>query len=678
MQETIVRAIILPIRFVARDRDGVAGVRRLRATCRCRENRPMAPVDTDRNLLFGLLALQTGMIDQGALFTAFAAWIRDKSRCLADHLVILGQLDVPRRAAVEAIADVHVQALGGDIERSLAVLAVGRSVHEGLTVAGGSDVTVSLRHVGLAHSPTHDEVTDLDRAAGITAGTATSSGQRFRILRPHAQGGLGAVSVALDGELHREVALKQILDKHADDPISRQRFIAEAEITGGLEHPGVVPVYGLGVDSFGRPYYAMRFIKGDSLKQAIGRFHADQALRKDPGRWSLELRKLLRRFTDVCNAIEYAHSRGVIHRDIKPANIIVGKHGETLVVDWGLAKAIGRADAPAGEEIIAPSSSGSSETLPGSVLGTPAYMSPEQARGELNRLGPRSEVYSLGATLYCLLTGKPPCEGENLAAVLGAVEDGQFQRPCQLEPLLDKALESVCLKALAREPEDRYATPKALADDIERWAADEPVSAWREPLSRRVRRWGRRNRTAVTAAAVAVLVALVGTAAVLAVQTKANADLSQANIALAAANDREAARFGLALEAIKLFHGEVGDDLVLKADQFKPLRDKLLRGAADFYGKLEELLRGQPDQASPRTMGNAYFELGGLIATIGDKPAGAGGPPQGPGGTAGPLLGAGRHRRGPRGCGEKPVRNREPASRDGKDERGPQPRRGGA
>ncbi len=154
--------------------------------------------------------------------------------------------------------------------------------------------------------------------------------------------------------------------------------------------------------------------------------------------------------------------------------------------------------------------------------------------------------------------------------------------------------------------------------------------------------------------------------------------MSQANIALAAANDREAARFGLALEAIKLFHGEVGDDLVLKADQFKPLRDKLLRGAADFYGKLEELLKGQPDRASRRTMGNAYFELGGLIATIGDKPAGAGGPPQGPGGTAGPVLGAGRQRRGPRRCGEKPVRNREPTSRDGKDERGPHPRRGGA
>src|SRR5262249_43861832 len=156
---------------------------------------------------------------------------------------------------------------------------------------------------------------------------ASDQGQRFRILRPHAQGGLGAVFVALDQELHREVALKQILDRHADDPTSRARFLREAEVTGGLEHPGIVPVYGLGTDADGRPYYAMRFIRGESLKEDIEQFHADAALKQAPGRRSLELRKLLRRLLDVCNAVEYAHSRGVVHRDIKPANVVVGKHG---------------------------------------------------------------------------------------------------------------------------------------------------------------------------------------------------------------------------------------------------------------------------------------------------------------------------------------------------------------
>src|SRR5204862_4646805 len=128
---------------------------------------------------------------------------------------------------------------------------------------------------------------------------------------------------------------------HAGNPDSRARFLLEAEVTGGLEHPGIVPVYGLGAYADGRPYYAMRFIRGDSLKEAIGRFHTDETLKKDPGRRSLELRKLLRRFMDVCNAIDYAHSRGVLHRDIKPGTIIVGRHGETLVVDWGLDKATG-------------------------------------------------------------------------------------------------------------------------------------------------------------------------------------------------------------------------------------------------------------------------------------------------------------------------------------------------
>src|SRR5262249_41797682 len=149
----------------------------------------------------------------------------------------------------------------------------------------------------------------------------------------------------------RPVALKELQDRHADEPHSRARFVQEAEITGKLEHPGIIPVYGLGHDASGRPFYAMRFIQGDSLKEAITAFHGDQALKRGAGARAARLRQLLRRFTDVCNAVAYAHSRGVLHRDLKPGNILLGPYGETLLVDWGLAKTLGAAttEPPSGD-----------------------------------------------------------------------------------------------------------------------------------------------------------------------------------------------------------------------------------------------------------------------------------------------------------------------------------------
>ena len=223
-------------------------------------------------------------------------------------------------------------------------------------------------------------------------------------------------------------------------------------------------------------------------------------------------------------------ARGVLHRDIKPGNVLVGKHGETLIMDWGLAKPTGQSDARSGERTLRPSSaSGSAETLPGSALGTPAYMSPEQAEGDLDRLGPHSDVYSLGATLYCLLTGRPPFEGDDIGAIQRGVQRGDFRPPRTIDPAIDRALEAVCLKAMALKPEDRYGSCRALAEDIERWMADEPVSAWREPFSRRARRWARRNRTAVAAALVALVAGVVGLGAVAGVQARANNALRKAN-----------------------------------------------------------------------------------------------------------------------------------------------------
>jgi serine/threonine-protein kinase len=579
----------------------------------------MTALDANRNLLFGLLALQNGLIDQDQLVNAFRAWSRDPAQTLADYLADRGDIDPEQCAAVGVLVAAHLKKHDGDAEKSLAAVSVPPSIRRSLAAVADAPIDTTL--VGLVFGPDGDG--DPDRTASYAVGAATSDGQRFRVLRPHAQGGLGAVFVALDGELHREVALKQILEKHADDPTSRARFLVEAEITGGLEHPGIVPVYGLGAYPDGRPYYAMRFIRGESLKQAIAAFHADDSLRNNPGRRSLGLLKLLRRFLAACDAIDYAHSRGVLHRDLKPSNVVLGKHGETLVVDWGLAKAVGRTEpgAASDERTLVPStSSGWAETLPGSALGTPSYMSPEQAGGDLERLGPRSDVYSLGATLYCLLTGRPPVEGDDPGAVLRAVQKGDFPPPRRLDPTIDPALEAVCLRAMAPRSEDRYPAPRALAEDIEHWMADEPVAAWREPWPRRARRWERRHRTAVMAAASGLLVALAGMFSVLVVQARANGELTRSNNALAAANERERERFTLAMDAVKLFHGEVSEDLLLKERPFEALRGKLLRGAAGFYSKLEGLLAGQTDRSSRVALARAYDELAELTEKIGSKP----------------------------------------------------------
>lgn len=354
---------------------------------------------------------------------------------------------------------------------------------------------------------------DYYEAPPIVADGRDGSRGRFQILRPHDKGGLGQVSVALDKELNREVALKEIQPRYADDPAIQDRFELEAKITGGLEHPGIVPVYALGKDTQGRPVYAMRLIKGDSLKQAIKEFHnLDNPNRKEPGARQLALRQLLGRFIDVCNAMEYAHSRGVLHRDLKPGNIMVGEYGETLVVDWGLAKSIGKREIALDEATLHPvsalRSSGQAQT--GLRIGTPAYMSPEQAAGRLDALDPVSDVYSLGATLYHLLCGSPPFEKDDLKDILTKVQHGKFPRPRSVASEVPAALEAICMKAMALSPSGRYPTARSLADDLEHWLADEPVVAAPDTFNDRLGRFVRRHRGAVRVTAVAILFVVIG------------------------------------------------------------------------------------------------------------------------------------------------------------------------
>jgi tetratricopeptide (TPR) repeat protein/tRNA A-37 threonylcarbamoyl transferase component Bud32 len=348
------------------------------------------------------------------------------------------------------------------------------------------------------------EETILVSTEPVVAPPVTSLGQ-FTLLRDHAKGGLGAVSLAHDNALKRDVALKRIRPDRAAMPNVRARFLNEAQVTAQLDHPGVVPIYLLAEDADGQPYYAMRFIQGRTLSEAIRSFYRVPS--------ALAFRDLLLRFVTACQTVAYAHSKGIIHRDIKPGNIMLGDYGETLVVDWGLAKRFGVAEAPSaddgGEHETSGGASTDELTQAGQILGTPPYMSPEQARGGSEAVGPAADIYSLGAVLYEILTGRPPYKGQNCGEILEKLRQSPPRRPGAVRRGVPAALDAVCGKAMARLPSERYATATQLSADIERWLADEPVAVFKEPRTMRLGRWARRHRPMVAALAATGVLLLV-------------------------------------------------------------------------------------------------------------------------------------------------------------------------
>ena len=457
-----------------------------------------------QNILFAAVGLQVGALDAQQIRNGLEACGGELP--FADWLIDESVLDDQQRTALSAIASAQLKRHAGDV--SVAVDEMVSEMPELQRIVSQNDVDTSVDD---------DNTSDFATVTGEPALAPPPVPNRFRIVRFHDEGALGQVFEAEDQELHRRVALKEIQQRFVGDTANRLRFEREAQITGRLEHPGIVPVYGMGHHDDGRPYYAMRMIRGRSLKDAIQEFHGTRWNTRDAGERTVQLRRLLSSFMDVCNAIHYAHRRGVIHRDIKPSNIMLGKYGEALVVDWGLAKAMdvdGRTDDPDGmqEELLQLQDEASLlQTMAGRAVGTPLFMSPEQARGDQENVGPAADIYSLGATLYALLANAPPISAANRKELLKKIQLGQIPNPRTSNPTIAKPLAAICLKALALAPENRYATAEALRQDVERYLAEETVSAYRENTAERLWRFVRQHRVGVVSALATLAILAVST-----------------------------------------------------------------------------------------------------------------------------------------------------------------------
>ena len=467
-------------------------------------------MDRDRNLLFSVFAVQLKGVSPAFVMEAAAAWSTDPSISVGTRLVEKGLITEQDRALLERLVNEAIQAHGGNVAATLDSLGGEEQLRATLTS------TIDSSRLDAMDTAPMTSYTFFTGRGTEVAGVAETPG-RYTQISQHAKGGMGRVLLVHDEFLGRNIALKELLPVSPESGGSdrpspmRQtasmvaRFLQEARVTGQLEHPSIVPVYELGRRADGTLYYTMKLVKGKTLLQALRDCKTLQ-----------ERLALLPGFMDLCQAIAYAHNRGVIHRDIKPANVMLGQFGETVVLDWGLAKVRDTQDVnledientlhflELEEEDALP------KTAYGRALGTPHYMPPEQAEGRVDAINERSDVYSLGAVLYEILTGTTPYTGKGTRDILDKVINAYPRPVLQVAPEVPPPLAMICEKALQKEPERRYQSAGELSEDVQRFVAGSLVRAYRYSLREIASHYFRKHRTMILTA-LTFLVALAGT-----------------------------------------------------------------------------------------------------------------------------------------------------------------------
>lgn len=409
--------------------------------------------------------------------------------------------------------------------------------------------------------------------ARSAAGGGTLFGD-YELLSPIAKGGMGVVYKARQRKLNRIVAVKMILSGQFADQSDIERFYAEAEAAAGLSHPNIVAIHEVG-EVNGQHFFSMDYIEGQSLAALV---------QENP----LPPRRAAELVRTIAEAVQFAHDNGVIHRDLKPANVLLDRRQRPLITDFGLAKQV---------------SSQSQRTMAGSIMGTPSYMPPEQAAGKTDQIGPWSDLYSLGAILYELLTGRPPFRAASPFETIRQVIETEPLSPRLLNPGVPRDLETICLKCLQKERSRRYASAQELADELGRFLRGEPIRA--RPISQAERLWRLCRRNPITSSAIALAVLLlIGTLV----------EMTISNIRISAALADSESSFRDAMGAVDDLLTRVSEDVLLNQPGMQPLRKELLEKALGYYQRFLE--RRANDPRVQDELANAFYRVGVITESL--------------------------------------------------------------